>query len=125
MFPHPCSEKLRNQVAAGADPRTVVPDDFVVVKGGTKPVPNLGTKFSCSCGPTLDDAACGVPHNQLQLTTAGEIRAHGGEVYWVPEYSHRGTINEQHVNVTEMGLSSFGIIQPNPTVKNDRIDRGR
>lgn len=121
MFPHPCGEALEKAVAAGADPAAVVPDDFVVVRGGTKPPPGAGEAFSCSVGPALDTAACAVPYNQLRATTAGAIRAADGTVEWLPEGTPRGTINKQHVHVTEAGPTVFGEPQPNPVPKADRI----
>jgi len=60
-----------------------VPDEAVVVKGGTKAIPS--ESFSGSFGDTLADAAQGVPHNQLQATTAGQIRKAGGSVLYDPE----------------------------------------
>jgi hypothetical protein len=121
MFPHACGEELARLVAAGADPKTVVPDDFVVVRGGTKPVPGAGTEFSCSVGPTLEVAGCGVPHSQVRTTTAGAIRATGGTVEWFPELMPNGTMNEQHVHVTEGGTSVLGELQTNPVPKAERV----
>lgn len=120
MFPHPCGDQFEHAVANGADPRAVVPDDYVVVRGGTKPLPT-GEAFSCSVGPTLDAAGCAVPYNQIRATTAGAIRAAGGTVEWLAERTPRGTINKQHVHVTETGPTGFGGLQPNPVPKSGRI----
>ena len=122
MFPHPCGEELRNQVAAGADPRTVVPDDFVVVKGGTLPLPTDGGIFSGTVGPSLEEAACAVPHGQLRHTSVAAIRNAGGVVVWEPETSKYMTINHQHVNIIEAGVSTFSGIQINPVPKTNRVD---
>lgn len=124
-FPHPCGEDLRQKVAAGADPATVVPDEYAVVRGGTKPLPAVGATFSATTGPTVPDAGCAVPHGQLRVTTAGCIRAAGGSVVWVPEFSPRGTMNLQHVHVTEGGASTFSDLVPNPVGRTDRIDEGK
>lgn len=122
MFPHPCGEEFERAVAAGADPAAVVPDDYVVVRGGTKPMPFLGEVFSAAVGPDLIAAACAVPYNQVRFTRAGDIRRAGGRVIWVPEFSQKRTLNLQHVNVAEAKQSSFGDMQANPVPKADRID---
>ena len=122
MFPHPCGDELEQGVAAGADPKSVVPDDYVVVKGGTLPLPAAGVPFSGAVGPTLTDAAAAVPHGQLRITTAGAIRAAGGEVRWAPEKSRHQTINHQHVNITEAGASTFSELTRNPVPLRERID---
>ena len=122
MFPHPCGEELERLVAAGADPATVVPDDYAVVRGGTKPMPPINEAFSCSTGPSLESAACAVPYNQIRVATAGTIRNAGGVVEWKPEYSQRRTLNKQHVNVMESSTGVFGELGPNPVAKSARID---
>jgi hypothetical protein len=122
MFPDPCGDAFERAVAAGADPKTVVPDDFVVVKGGTVPIPEAGVEFSGAVGATLEAAATAVPHGQLRTTTVGAIRAAGGIVTWEPEVSRFQTVNRQHVNITEGGDSSFSGLQPNPVPRRDRID---
>ena len=121
MFPHPCGEELERLVAAGADPATVVPDEFVVVRGGTKPMPPVGTIFSASVGPTLSEAACGVPHGQIRFTTVGAIRSNAGLVVWLPQYSANGIMSLQHVHVTETGQSPFSALVPNPVPAAQRI----
>ncbi len=69
------------EVASHADEATRgVPDDFTVVRGGTKDLPPSGEVFSGAAGRYLRDAAAGVPHGQIRATTAGEIRATGGSV---------------------------------------------
>jgi len=88
-------------------------------------MPATGIEFSCSAGPTLDEAACAVPYGQLRTTTAGAIRAAGGIVKWKPEFSQRRTMNKQHVHVTEPASSAFGELQPNPVPKTGRIDQGK
>jgi hypothetical protein len=124
MFPHPCGEEFERAVAAGADPKLVVPDEYVVVKGGTTPLPpaGSGTVFSGAVGPALEDAAAAVPHGQIRTTTAGAIRAAGGEVAWKPEKSRRQTLNRQHVNIIEGDASTFSELARNPVPLRDRID---
>lgn len=124
MFPHPCGEEFERTVAAGADPKAVVPDDYVVVRGGIKPIPPAGDEFSCAVGPTLDAAGCAAPNNQIRVSTAGAIRSAGGVVEWLPEFSRHGTMNLQHVHVSEAGPTAFGDPVPNPVPKAARIDKG-
>ena len=122
MFPHPCGAELEAAVAAGADPRTVVPDSFVVVRGGLKPHPPTGEVVSGSVGPDLETAGCAIAHGNMRVTTAGAIRAAGGSIVWEPEITPAGTMNYQHVNVVEMGPTVFSEPQPNPVPRRQRID---
>src|SRR6266511_1367636 len=124
MFPHPSGADLAEDVRNGADPKTVVPNAYVVVRGGTKPIPPSGDAFSATAGPTVEAAAAAVPHGQVRVTTAGAIRQKGGTVEWAPEYSPHGTLNQQHVQVTENGPTSFSDPLPNPVPKKLRIDGG-
>lgn len=121
-FPHPCGEEFARQVAAGTDPQAVVPDDYVVVKGGTFPLPQPGEVFSGAVGPTSEAASAAVPHGQLRQTTAGAIRAAGGTVTWEPEQSRHHTVNRQHVNIVEGPTPTFSDLMPNPVPRRDRID---
>jgi hypothetical protein len=120
-FPDPCGAALAAAVRGGADPKTVVPDEFVVVRGGTKPLPPLGAMFSATVGPTLEAAAAAVPHGRIRATTAGVVRRNGGMVMWKAETSPHGTLNEQHAHVIEHG-PSFSEPQLNPVPKYQRID---
>lgn len=122
MFPHPCGDHFRKAVDAGADPRFVVPDDFIVVKGGTLPLPTDGGVFSGTTGPTLEAAACAVPHGQLRVSSAGAIRAAGGVVVWEPEISRYDTMNNQHVNIIEAGPTTFSELRLHPLPRVARID---
>src|SRR5438445_4573304 len=122
MFPHPCGAQFEQAVTAGADPATVVPDDFVIVHGGTRPIPDPGVLYSGAVGPTLEAAACAVPYGQIRLTTVGKIRKDGGTVIWLVETSRRLTVNRQHVNITEAGPTAFSALTPNPVPRVDRID---
>jgi RHS repeat-associated protein len=98
-----------------------VPDAWPVVKGGTKPPPAPGEVFSTSYGRTLDEAGAGVPHGQIQPTTAGQIRAGGGTVEVAPEMTGT-TMNYQHANVIEgRAPSVFQAPIPNPVPKPNRI----
>ena len=125
MFPHPCGEEFERLVAAGADPATVVPDDYAIVKGGTRPLPAEGELFSGAVGPDLETAGAAVPHGQLRYASVGEIRSAGGIVTWEIELSRYDTLNRQHVNITETGLSVFSTLIPNPVRLRDRIDGDR
>jgi hypothetical protein len=122
MFPHRCGYDLADDVRKGADPLVVVPDDFFVVRGGTTPAPDPGVPFSASTGPTLEAAACAVPHGTIRLTTAGNIRHKGGKVMWVPETSPHGSGNRQHVEIIEAGSTEFLLPMQNTVPKRDRID---
>ena len=97
-----------------------VPDDQTVVRGGQSSIPSSGT-FSGAQGATVEEAGKGVPHGTVSATTAGDIRAAGGDVRPAPEPAYEGgPINGQHVNVTG-GQSAFGPQRPNPAPKPDRI----
>jgi len=99
-----------------------VPDDFIVVRGGTSPVPPSGEVFDGAAGQTLEEAASGVPHGTIRSTTAGEIRAGGGSVESRPEPSRSGTMNNKHVNIClGSGRCPFGEPFPNPVPKVNRI----
>jgi hypothetical protein len=101
---------------------SIVPDNAVVVIGGTKDVPAPGIVFSGSFGATLDEAAAAVPHGQLRATTAGEIRQGGGTVVSVPEPTRSGQINEYHVDIClGVGACQISDLQANPIPKLDRI----
>lgn len=101
---------------------SLIPDDFVVVRGGETALPVPGTTFSGAAGRTLDDAAAGVPHGKVRATTAGKIRAGGGSVVGKPELTRSGVLNEKHVNICVGGGSCpFGPLQPNPVPKSGRI----
>jgi hypothetical protein len=122
MFPDPCGSEFAEAVRNGADPKAVVPDDFVIVRGGASPVAPTGTPFSAAAGPNLEAAAAALPHGQIRVTTAGTIRGQGGVVEWAPEVSRHGTPNQQHVNITEGGSTAFSELQPNPVPRARRID---
>jgi hypothetical protein len=125
MFPNVCGEQLEALVAHGADPQTVVPNDFYLVKGGIGPLLMDKPRFSAVVGPTLEAAATAVPHGSLRATTVGEVRRLGGIVEWVPEYSACGTMNKQHVNVSVEGLQALSEPIPNPVPRAERIDGER
>ena len=72
--------------------------------------------------PALEDAAAGVPYNQIRQTTAGQIRLGGGTVQHAPELTRSGVLNEKHVNIClGPGPCPFGPLQPNPVPKSGRI----
>jgi len=122
MFSPVIGAKLADAVKNGADPKTVVPDEFVIVRGGTAPMPEPGKTFSGAVGPTLESAAAAVPWGSIRTSTVAALRSRGGTVEWVPERSRYETINQQHVNVVEVGTSSFSDLRANPVPRNQRID---
>src|SRR5262249_49228089 len=125
MFPHPCGPAFAKAVQSGADPRVVVPDEYIVVRGGTRPIPPPGQTFSATIGPTLEAAASAVPHGQVRKTTAGAIRRNGGGVEGAPEYSPHGTMNQQHVQPLEARVTTFSEPMTNPVPRKRRIDEGK
>src|SRR5713101_5546550 len=121
-FPHPCGADLAQKVSNGADPAVVIPDDFIIVRGGSGDSKTPGITFSGAVGPTVEAAAVAIPHGKMRLTTAKAIRVQRGKVVWAPEVSRHGTLNQQHVYVTLGSASSFSDLQPNPVPRIDRID---
>jgi hypothetical protein len=81
--------------------------------------------LSGAAGPTLEEASAAVPHGQIRVTTAGAIRAQGGIVEWLPQFSRLKTVNYQHVNITDGGPTTFSELQPNPVPRSQRIDGTR
>ncbi len=124
-FPTPAARTWRTPSGTVPIPGGVVPDDYLIVRGGTKPIPPSGQRYSANVGPTVEAAASSVPYGQIRVTTVAEIRRAGGIVEWVLEYSRHGTLNEQHVHVTEMTSSTLSPLRPNPVPKTLRIDGGR
>jgi hypothetical protein len=114
---------LVKQVEAGANPKTVIPDDTIIVRGGQNYAPQEGNVISAQMGANATDAAAGLPHGTVRPVTAGEIRAAGGTVELVPEPVYPGgPVNTWHVNVTEGAKPAFpaeGV--PNPAPKADRL----
>ncbi len=100
-------------------------DETVIVMGGTKPVPAAGEVFSGMQGRTLEEAAAGVPHNQVQWTTAGDIRKAGGSVLPNPEFNPKvGAKNYQHVDVClGSGSCNWRGPLPNPVPSAARFGR--
>jgi len=98
-----------------------LPDNFIVVRGGTAPIPPMNF-FSGAAGPTLQEAAAGVPHGQIRETTAIAIRSGGGTVVFAPEPTRSGMINDRHVNIClGRGSDPFGPLVANPVPKSERI----
>lgn len=98
-----------------------VPDHYTVVRGGAKPLPEPGTTFSCAAGIDKMDAAKGVPHGTIRVTTARAIRAYEGQARFKPEPSKNDVMNLRHVDVREGRPGAFGEPEPNPVPKQDRI----
>jgi hypothetical protein len=69
-----------------------IPDDALVVRGGrnlsedirrgtrTHPRGVTGVSVECAEGLSIRDLAAALPHGRVGVTTAGAIRAAGGEV---------------------------------------------
>jgi hypothetical protein len=49
-FPNPCGAAFAQAVRNGGDPKLVVPDHYVVVRGGSDAVPQAGSVFSGATG---------------------------------------------------------------------------
>jgi hypothetical protein len=116
---------LVERLAAGADPKAVVPDSTVIVRGGQNYVPQPGDVISAQMGADVPDAASGLPHGTIRVATAGEIRATGGMVELAPEPAwDGGPTNTWHVNVTEGPQPAFPAQSvPNPVTWPDRLKR--
>ena len=102
------------------DENTLGPNS-IIVRGGEKPLPPLGTKFSGAFGSSVPDAAAYVPHGQIRFTTMKAIIDSGGSVVLAPEITRGGNLNIRHVNVTEGRESTFSPLMPNPVPKANRI----
>ena len=74
MVPDPCGDAFAAAVAAGADPDFVVPDDYMVVRGGGSPMPPAGQTFFGAIGPTLKAAAAAVPHGSIRVVETAARR---------------------------------------------------
>src|SRR6266851_7018173 len=122
MYTPEIGAKLAETVKNGADPRTVIPNEFVIVRGGISEMPVPGEMFSGDAGPTLEAAAAAVPHGTIRVSTAGEVRTNGGIVEWEPDLSRYDTLNQQHVNIIESGTSTFSGPRLNPVPREERID---
>jgi hypothetical protein len=69
-----------------------IPDEAIVVRGGRNSPADLrrgtgmhpsgvtGVSVECAAGTSVDELAAALPHNQIGVTTAGTIRAAGGDV---------------------------------------------
>lgn len=117
--PNPLVELLET----GADPKTVVPDSAVIVRGGQAYAHQPGNIISAQMGPSAAEAAAGLPHGTVRAATAGAIRAAGGKVELVPEAVYPGGPNNTwHVSITE-GVNPAFPAQgtPSPVPKAQRL----
>jgi hypothetical protein len=69
-----------------------IPDEAVVVRGGRNLPDDLrrgatthrsgvtGASVECAEGLTVEELAAAIPHGQIGVTTAGAVRAAGGDV---------------------------------------------
>jgi len=108
---------------AGANPKTVVPDRAIIVRGGQPYAHQPGNIISAQMGSSAVEAALGLPHGTVRITTAGEIRAAGGTVELVPEAAYLGgPINTWHVSITEGAGPAFPAQSiPSPIPKAQRL----
>jgi len=118
---------LAEVLARGADPRTVIPDDAAIVRGGRNYQHQPGNVISAQMGSKAAEAASGLPHATIRVATAGDIRAAGGAVELSPEDAWEGgPVNTWHVNVTEGPRPAFpelGVASPVP--RQDRLSPPR
>ncbi|MEV6964220.1 polymorphic toxin-type HINT domain-containing protein [Hamadaea sp. NPDC051192] len=92
-----------------------VPDDFIILRGGTGDWPPPGTIISGVMGESVEDAAMALAWGKMRVTTAGEIRAAGGTVTYAPELTRAGLMNYKHVNVVLGATNPFSAtIYDNP-----------
>jgi hypothetical protein len=119
MFPDLCGGEFAEAVQNGADPKAVVPDEFVIDRGGSASLSPPGTPFSAATGPTLEAAAAAVPHGQVRVTTAGAIRAQGGIVEWAPEISRHGTPNPGFPDGSVVSAWRLRLLPGKPSDSND------
>lgn len=114
---------LVKAIEAGADPKLVVPDSAIIVRGGQEYVHQTGKTISAQMGSTAAEAASGLPHGSVRVTTAGEIRAAGGTVELIPEaVIPNGPINTWHVDITPGANPVFPTAHTtSPAPKQDRI----
>jgi hypothetical protein len=117
--PNPLAKLLE----AGADAKTVVPDSAIIVRGGQAYTHQPGSILSAQMGSSATEAAAGLPHGTVRITTAGAIRAAGGTVELAPEAVYPGgPLNTWHVNITEGVSPAFPAHgSPNPVPKAQRL----
>jgi len=108
---------------AGANRKTVVPDSAIIVRGGQAYTHQSGNVISAQMGSSAAEAASGLPHGTVRITTAGEIRAAGGTVELVPEPVYLGgPVNTWHVSITEGASPAFPRqVTPSPVTKANRL----
>jgi hypothetical protein len=108
---------------AGANPKAIVPDNAIIVRGGQVYRHQPRSIISAQMGSNAADAASGLPHGTVRITTAGEIRAAGGTVELVPEPVYLGgPVNSWHVSITEGTSPAFPAqAVPNPAPKARRL----
>ena len=116
---------LVRDLERGADPKTVVPDDAVIVRGGANYKHEPGNIISAQMGDSVKNAASGFNYGTIRPTTAGEIRAAGGTVELIPEPAWEGgPVNTWHVNVIEGPKPSFPEkSMTTPVPKSERLAR--
>ena len=87
------ADRLNGVVRSGRNAPSGLSDDVILSRGGTKipdrfaagsgvSVDSSGnlSGVSVNSGSTIEDATRGIPHNQVGVTTVGDVRAAGGSV---------------------------------------------
>ncbi|MGW4649738.1 hypothetical protein [Kitasatospora sp. NPDC004289] len=110
-----------NGPQAPSTPSSKVPDDYVVAIGGVTRSQDRGQVFTGSMGKTGAEASAMLPNSQVQLTTAGAIRAAGGKVEYSPVDTPADYTNFHNVNITLGNTSPFGVREPNAVAPKDRF----
>jgi len=109
--------------------RSSIPDSHAVVRGGANITPEsiaaktsetkVGPGFSANAASTTAGAATDVPNGKIGVTTAGDIRAAGGEVHDTSNPN-----NPTHVTVTNLDPQKASELLspsvPNPVPKSER-----
>jgi hypothetical protein len=114
--------KVAEGVESGARSASAIPDSHAVVRGGADITPEsiaagtsdtpVGSGFSANSAPTVEGAATDIRNNQVGVTTAGDVRAAGGDVH---DTSHAR--NPTHVTVTGLTPAKASKLL-SPSVKN-------
>jgi hypothetical protein len=107
-----------------------LPDETLVCRGGLcdaasfKPVDNDGRLFDISVqsapGKTVDELSVRLPNNQIGVTTVGNVRAAGGDVFPTPK-----TGDPFHADLSGITPSQaqdlFQPTRPNPVPRESRV----
>jgi RHS repeat-associated protein len=93
-------EEALSELAALSRAEAEISDETIIARGGVAELPAAGEVFSGAQGQSVEEAAAGIKHGQIRVTTAGDIRAGGGTVVPKPELDPNvGAVNHQHVDI--------------------------